>query len=559
MSAFGYENKQAASSYKYVSGDSKYGEEKELEEAFKKINKKWDIFLIACLILCLILLFFSDKKGGIKYWLLLFVTSIYFIAIVHLNFTIIKLYLFKSGRSALEAIVNFVKSNYIQKKERLRKKEVYNERKLESMIEETVSNEKRYNSEFMSMTNSYNENRVINNQSFYNQIPNRDNQFTLFNNSKSFVAGEEFNSNSIKIINKVLSCRDYKQQLIPIENHVNFDEIEFEILLKQQGLDRDLGRLIKSMKHYIKERLLPKLLDHHLINLNTINKLLKPYSIKLESSLDRSDVSGQIVNLLRQRIINSQFNYAFNHVEEHDEKIIPIFCADSKKLHTIITTINEKLKNIENLKHEPDLKYGNKSSQFRDNFSRIPGVYNKNSDEKFNLLSSGDQMSTIIYKNREAEDTLDKLKVEIQRRIDLNLLIYTEICHPIETEDELFVLMDYIYSRLEELNKLSFNSFQSSSGGQYRDIHWISFFPTDVSIIAEIIVKSLQNAVIENSNLTKCFMISFPFKPELNNKVDNILLYKASPKEYESHFEVVHKGSVIKIPPVRLHNNYINI
>lgn len=550
MSVFGLENRRTAPTYKN-NIQSAYAEEMEFEEAYKKINKKWDIFLTVCFVLCLILIAFSDKKG-LKYWILLVVTSIYFIALVHFNSTIIKLYFVKSFRKAIQAFVSFIKIYFRREKDRLSKKEVYSESKVDSMIEETVSNEKRFNSDFMNLSNnSYSDNRMCNNQSFFNQIHNRDNQFSLFNNSKSLPAGHEFNSNSIKVINKILASRDHKQQLIPIENHVNFDEIEFEILLKQQGLANDFGRLSKSMKHYIKERLLPKLLDHHLINLNTINKLLKPYSIRVESSLDRSDISGQIVNLIKQRIINSQFNYAFNHMEEPDEKVITIFCADSKKLHIIITTINEKLKNIENLKHEPDLKYSNKAAPFRDNFSRIGGV-NKSSEEKFNLLSSGDQMSTIIYKNREAEDTLDKLKIEIQRRIDLNLLIYTEICHPIDTEDELFVLMDYIYTRLEELNKLSFNSFQSGSGGQYRDIHWISFFPTDASIIAEIVVKSLQNAVIENSNLTKCFMISFPFKPELNHKVDNILLYKASPKEYESHFEVVHKGSVIKIPPVSI-------
>ena len=464
------------------------------------------------------------------------------------------------GSLSLTAILIFIRQvilNIIKKfKELFKSSERINEKYSEKAINEMI--DKSLLEDFVSkkkanQLKSFND---LNNSTIkldnLNKLNNNQNSFQLINN-------QVLDSSQIKQVpenikrNTLFKSSSLNARLLEINSHINFDEFEYQNTLNHLGLNHyQLKNYIKNIKNTLINKTLPNLTDYNLINLNTINKILKVYSIQIVDEIINANISSTSYNDIKNRLLKHNMSNLPSSTQIQSE--IRMFWADNKSISFIIDQIEIKLNKINNM-------FENQMNNTSVNIHKYDfnGKPNKNV-AKFNLLTNT-ELSTVLYNNKEVEDSLIKLKSELEKRVEFNRFLYTDINHPASDENHYFILLDYIVKRLASLINNSLNNYDSCTGGPYSsEINWSSLFPTDAEIIMEIVLKSIHNAIVENNiNITKCLQISFPFKPSFDNvNSETIMVYKINPSEYETHYDLIDKTKIIKLPRGK-ENVFINI
>jgi hypothetical protein len=273
---------------------------------------------------------------------------------------------------------------------------------------------------------------------------------------------------------------------------------------------------------------------------------------EIYDSVFSNDTITEIYNrILKKNYLNKR-NDEKNHLE------IRLFWGDNKKIQYIIDLIDCKIESINkfSVDTEDNLNYQLKSSRFNKEYSFLSSnpersILNKaefSLQNTFNPLFNS-ELSTVLYKNKDYESNLQRLKKELETRMFINSFLYTENLCQVTSEYEYFLLLDYIISRIESIINLNLNiSHLSSSGGKYKDYSWKNLFPTDSILLMEILMKSIHNALIDNMKISKNFILTFPLKPENSVNDEGIFIYNSLPKEYETHFDVYFKGKIMRIP-----------
>ncbi len=414
-------------------------------------------------------------------------------------------------------------------------KEKYNNKKVSELIQKSFEKsglkQQKFDNSFLAATN---DSKAFN----LDHIFKSDNSFRLIKEDKTNLVSQ--NKNKIAdTINKLISNQLLRNKLLPINECYEFNEELYHNQLEKLGLDHIRLKLFaRKLKDSFLIKSITKLIDYNNVNLLTINRLFKPYKINLSTEIDKSNFTDEAIQEIHKRI--TKFNPSVsNSVQINDE--INIFFAHTSLISYLIDIIDAKIHNI------------NKVIKFDPNSSK----FNQQAKGKFNLLFYSD-LSSVLYRNREVEDSMSKLKFELETRLELNNFIYPENVKNVSNEYEYFLMLDYIMKRLEALGKNNLDNYQFANGGSYLKDSWKSFFPTDSELLIELLVKSLHNAMVDNNNIIKCILLSYPYKPIENSGYDStLIIYKSSPSNYETNFDIFYKKEYIRLPFVSIF--YFNV
>lgn len=452
---------------------------------------------------------------------------------------------------SLETISNCLKKTISSDSKK--KKEKYNDDKVDKMFANIMSQSQcKSHRHFDEPTNRVSS---IKRQTpyFSEQKPQRFDFHSSVNFNPSTTDGLNINKKIKALIEKIYTS-DYPERLTCLDDYLKFDEEEFKKKLQSIDLNPTLLRnFSNSLKSYIISKLLPKLIDYHYNNLNTLNKDLFSLNIKIETSIESISKSESLKNHLNFRINNYTNSTKKSNYEE-----ISIFWADNKLISHLIEIVSVKISTLNNLKHNINFKdidqHSHNHSHSHSNFVNIKDKLFNNSQSDMSNLLINSEFSSYAYKNEATLTYLESLKKELEIRIKINESLTLDTTHIVNSEEEHLITLDYISQRLEGLYKSSLNSYDNSSGGNYYTYTWNSFFPTDACIITELIMKNIHNALIRSSNITKTYLIAYPSKPILDSKAnpDSLFMYKINSSRFETHFDVVNCDKIIKTPSVSI-------
>ena len=452
--------------------------------------------------------------------------------------------------------------------------------------------------------NNYNNNEKFNKHQSYSNSSIFNDKINLSNNNNNY------NNKIISKIKEISSSNNiYTKDIISIKNElINFNSKEFRNVLFKLNLDvNDLNYSRKKLSQYINEKMIPRLLNHHYNNYKNINSIAKAYNINFVNNIfEVQDVNEEIFkvslnfkinnlgnirlnnfgsvddsNIAKQlNNVNSTFNNK-NNLNDKNNKEIKIHWSDNHLISILINSIKLKLISIKNESYNHNYhnqivnnndnsnNNNNNINNYRNNFN----LHSKNSFDNnmyYNSLLIESDSSDLMYKSKEVLDTLVNFKEELEKRIEINNSIYPNITHNIQSHEEYLIIMDYILHRIEEFSKSNLSCYSSLSGGNYiitnnngniiENIQWNSFFPTDSSLMTEIIIKNIMHSLIKSSSLYKTYLISYPMKPILKDYITNssktntfiniedVILYKINSSKYETHFDIVINGKLIVVP-----------
>lgn len=482
---------------------------------------------------------------------------------------------------------------------------------------------------FNSNDNSYrkNESQFLSKLSFlFNS--NLDKQSDRNEIKNSYSKNKQLN----KILNEIYSSTLYIKNLKPLNDDElkKIDSTEISQKLKKLGFNGDLRRYVNNLKGFCVNLFFQKLLDYFDCTLCNINDLLKCYKIEFTNDIELAlNYVNDIDTIITERVNSSNifYNYLignydknFNNQENNNNMknnnsdsmtTIYILWADLDSIELLKNKIKDKLKNLKlmnNINNDKNKKIRNENSDqtvesyffddksgrtkkdsfinsttnsryydnFTNNFSKEAFNNNFNSNLfdnsdlsnplKFNFITSR-QYPTILLRNQQSEDSLEKLILELDNLVKVNKLIAPSVLK-INCKEEYLVIMNYCISRINELQK-DFSAYNYNSGGSWLGREWISFFPSDAMLIANILLKQLAESLVENNEtLTKCLLLSYPIRLSLeqndNKNSSNLknntyklnsgslFIYNSSPDQYECYFNVIFKETKIQLNSVSL-------
>lgn len=359
-----------------------------------------------------------------------------------------------------------------------------------------------------SLTNQHKSN-YYNDQSSYllDQFIHSNNRISHNDDNNSY---HLLNNLSTSYLKKIIDDRRYKKKLEIIRPHnISSQRQEFEQSLYELGIKSNFPMYIQNIKTHYLEKMIPKYLDYHISNINSLNKILKDYHIVVENEIQED---------FNMKLLLSQF------YQSRGNQTLSIFWGDIEKFHCILNILNDKINKL--------------SLSDKENIKSI--------DDKFNALLKS-QIYSSQMKNHETRETLIRLQADVIKRLEFNEIL--PIRSKYRSKNELFLKMEYIIWRLENLQSNRLKDFSCCQGGNYRNLPWVSFFPTDSSLFAEIFVNNIEGAIIEHNTIKKNFMVCAPLKPQLDDDA-GLKLYGSNLPEYESTYHVVYNKRIYNCLPV---------
>lgn len=552
------------------------------------LNEKTSIFIPnSCLLIGITLtlyIFSLSERQSLRWNICILLIILYISLFLKINLTFLVDFLKKNSENLVFSLKNKLKSYFSVKKY-----DYINENKVESMINKSFQEEdlrnKRMSSQKQNSTDrlsnsmyrsNLNENSLSSYAKLYKNVDlNRSNRLSLSSYNDYITNNEITNSsicsNTYEHIKRIMKSSLYKEILLSnsemtntkITYDTNYSKhqtipSDFQSSLTSIGIDyKNIILYINNLKGVLLNKTLLKIHDFHIININTINNLLSENNIKFVTEIYDSTFSNESITEIYNRILKK--NYLKNRNSEKNNLEIRLFWGDNKKIQYIIDLIDCKIDSINKFSvdnEDNNLNFQLKSSRFNKEYSFLssnPGRSILSKPEfclqnTFNPLFNS-ELSTVLYKNKENENNLQRLKKELETRMFINSFLYTENLCQVTSEYEYFLLLDYIISRIESIINLNLNiSHLSSSGGKYKEHSWKNLFPTDSILLMELLMKSIHNALIDNMKISKNFILTFPLKPENSVSEEGIFIYNSLPKEYETHFDVYFKSKIMRIP-----------
>ena len=472
---------------------------------------------------------------------------------------------------------------------------------------------------------------LINNNKTFNSFFNKNNISSKKSNviiDSSFFrkAPELLKLHLMKIENDSFKKGLYKESLLDISDYTENlklnNQDSLKKILDENNFKFSMNQCIENLKFYVSSQVLSKLTNYNVCNIINLNNLLLDLGIeittdikdgfkfygeqiefnreyysnlnldeisfnhssetrirlikdKIEAKLEKS--SGVFENSLNSimnlnNVNRSRLLSNMSHKQEGDQTIKIFFC-DIPVLNFIIEKLKQKIKKLRLMTSDNEVVSSSFPSSLGIN-QTVKSVYINNNG--FNALTSNNDYPNVYLKSKHTEELFEKIIVELNERKNINESIFPDyFSSKISSIEDYMIIMDYITQRLDYLQRGVLLDYSHLKGGNYRDtLPWNSFFPSDSLLLSYSLIKQLTSSIVEKSDLTKCFLLSYPLQPLkqgfslASKKILNSLgkkeetasnqsltnnstfLYHLSPFNYETYFILINKGEIIQLPRV---------